>query len=237
MRELLSEDGAIFVSIDDNEVQHLRMLMDELFGEEKFIGEIVWRTRNTDNRVTTNLSIDHEAVLVYGGAENPSIAGRKIDRSDFQNPDNDPRGAWVTRSAHREGYWTRKTDLHYVIEGPKSGDRWEPDPSRGWITDEGGFKKLLADGKIWWPPDSKTGKPRKKGSLSETSERMPASSFWSDLKGQSGADELDQILSSRKFAFPKAVDFLKRVLRHMRLTRIHWCSIASQEAGRPRTLF
>src|SRR6059036_3794691 len=62
LRELLSDDGAIFVSIDNNEGHHLRVLMNEVFGEERFIGEIVWLTRNTDNRVKTNLSIDHEAV-------------------------------------------------------------------------------------------------------------------------------------------------------------------------------
>lgn len=212
LRELLTDDGAIFISIDDNEVHHLRALMDEVFGEERFIGEIVWRTRNTDNRVKTNLSIDHEAVLVYGGSEDPSIIGRKIDRSEFQNPDNDKRGPWVTDPLTGKATAEERPNLHYVIENPKTGERWKPDPSRGWITDKAGFKKLLIDKRIWWPPDAATGKPRKKRFLSETSERMPASSFWSDLKGQSGADELDQILGERLFAFPKSLAFLRRVL-------------------------
>lgn len=213
LRELLTDDGAIFVSIDDNEVHHLRALMDEVFGEERFIGEIVWRTRNTDNRVKTNLSTDHEAVLVYGGSsENPAIVGRKIDRSEFQNPDKDKRGPWVTDPLTGKATAAERPNLHYVIKNPATGDKWEPDPSRGWITDETGFKKLLADKRIWWPPDPATGKPRKKRFLSETSERMPASSFWADLKGQSGADELDQILGERLFAFPKSLDFMRRIL-------------------------
>ena len=66
LRELLSDDGLILVSIDDNEAHRLRTLMDEVFGEERFLGQIAWKTRNTDNRVKTNISTDHEYVIAYG---------------------------------------------------------------------------------------------------------------------------------------------------------------------------
>lgn len=211
LRELLTDDGIIFVSIDDNEQASLRLLMDEVFGLENFIGCIAWKTRNTDNRVKTMLSVDHEFVVAYSMNRAP-LRGRKIDRSSFENPDKDPNGPYVTDPLL--GYATAKErpNPHYVMEHPKSGVRFPPDPSRGWRIEKKSFLELVKQNRIWWPPDPKTGNPRKRRYLSETSERMPASSFWADIKGQSGADEVDQILGKRLFAFPKSVDFMDAVI-------------------------
>ena len=92
LRELLTDDGAVFVSIDDNEVHHLRALMDEVFGEENLIGELVWRSRNfSDVRPTSGLSTDHEYVLVYGRSPSARIRGKRRFEGKYSNPDNDPR--------------------------------------------------------------------------------------------------------------------------------------------------
>lgn len=210
LRDLLSDEGSIFISIDDNEFHRLRDVMDEIFGEEHFLGTFCWKTRNTDNRVKTKLSTDHEYVLVYSRGE--GLRGRVIDRSDFQNPDKDERGSYVTDPLTGKATADRRPNLHYNIVNKKTGDVFKPDPSRGWITDEDGFKALLKDNRIWWPASPDTGNPRKKRFLYETEERMPISSFWSDLKGQSGADEVDQILGERLFDFPKSLEFMTRVL-------------------------
>ncbi len=211
LKELLRDDGAIFVSIDDNEVQHLRMVMDEVFGSENFLTEIVWKTRNTDNRLKTMLSVDHEFVLVYSMGRSP-LRGRLIDRSDFSNPDNDPRGPYVTDPLTGKATAEERPNLHYVITNVGTGHEYPPDPARGWVTDEAGFAELVKGKLVWWPNDPRTGNPRKKRFISETSERMPASSFWPDVKGQSGADEVDQILGKRLFAFPKSLEFMMRIL-------------------------
>ena len=181
-KELLRDDGAIFVSIDDNEVNHLRLLMDEVLGPDNFITAIVWKTRNTDNRLKTMLSVDHEYVLVYSMNKSP-LRGRLIDRSDFSNPDNDPRGAYVTDPLTGKATADERPNLHFNIVNRTTGDVYKPDPARGWITDKAGISDLLKQDRIWWPPNPRTGKPRKKRFLSETSERMPASSFWPDIKG------------------------------------------------------
>jgi len=211
LRELLSEDGRIFISIDDNEMHHLRTMMDEVFGEDNRLGVIIWRTRNTDNRVKTNLSCDHEYVLVYA-RNHGSVRGRIIDRSDFQNPDNDPRGPYVTDPLTGKATADERPNLHFTITNRKTGDKYPPDPARGWITDPAGVADLIQENLVAWPPDPKTGKPRKKRFLSETSERMPISTFWADLKGQSGADEVDGILGERMFAFPKSIEFMERIV-------------------------
>lgn len=219
LRELLADDGIILVSIDDNEVHNLRAIMDELFGngpageaDSNFMGCVVWKTRNTDNRVKSRLSEDHEYVLVYRKTPAGAWFGRTIDRSDFSNPDNDPRGPYVTDPLTGKATAAARRNLHFVITNPETKDRYEPDPSRGWITDKAGVDEIIADKRMWWPPDPNTGKPRKKRYLSETQERMPESSFWADVRGQSGADEVDQILGSRLFDFPKLTAFVARLL-------------------------
>ncbi|MBE7467382.1 MAG: site-specific DNA-methyltransferase [Planctomycetes bacterium] len=212
LRELLHEDGVLFVSIDDNESHRLRCILDEVFGEECFLGEVCWKTRNTDNRVKTYISRDQEYVFVYARKPGGSLRGRIIDRTAFQNADNDKRGPYVTDPLTGKATRKERPNLHFKIINEKTGDVYDPDPSRGWITDSDGIESLKAQEKIWWPPNPKTGKPRKKRFLFETAERMPVSTFWSDLKGQSGADELDQIMGSRKFSFPKSLEVVSRIL-------------------------
>jgi site-specific DNA-methyltransferase (adenine-specific)/adenine-specific DNA-methyltransferase len=98
------------------------------------------------------------------------------------------------------------------MEQPGTSNVWKPEQAKGWITDEAGYRKLLADNRIWWPPNPKTGKPRKKRFLSEAAERMPASTFWPEFRGTSGAADLDDILTERSFAFPKPVALVQRVI-------------------------
>jgi adenine-specific DNA-methyltransferase len=93
LRDLLDQDGAIFVSINDEEVINLRILLDSIFGKQRFIGQFVWKSRqNKDNRTVTGASIDHEYVVAYGGA----IRGDTRKEEQYQNPDKDPRplGQW-----------------------------------------------------------------------------------------------------------------------------------------------
>ncbi|MFG0242000.1 MAG: site-specific DNA-methyltransferase [Phycisphaerales bacterium JB054] len=220
LRELLADDGIIMISIDDNEVQHLRSLMDEVFGdgppgdaESNYMGTVVWKTRNTDNRVKTRLSEDHEYVLVYRKSTTGVWAGRTIDRSDFTDTDDDnPDDPYVTDPLTGMATAAQRPNLHYQIVNPETGDKYDPDPSRGWRVEREIVESLIAANKVWWPPDPNTGKPRKKRYLSETEERMPESSFWSDIRGQSGADEVDQILGKRLFDFPKLTAFVERLL-------------------------
>ena len=215
LREFLAGNGVILISIDDTELGHLRLVLDEIFGKPNFIGAFVWNTRNTDNRVKTFLSPDHEYILVYGRSRGASILGRRIDRSDFKNPDDDPRGPYVTDPLTGKATAAERPNLHaYNMEQPGTNNVWKPDPAKGWITDEVGYKTLLKDSRIWWPPNPATGKPRKKRFLSETRERMPASSFWPEFRALSGAKEVGDILGERVFAFPKPLSVIQKVIDH-----------------------
>jgi adenine-specific DNA-methyltransferase len=210
LRELLSPSGVIAICIDSNEFHRLHAACDELFSEGSFVGTVVWRTRNTDNRVVSKLSEDHEYVLLFSNARR--VQGRVIDRSDFRNPDSDPRGPYVTDPLTGKAKADKRPNLHHTIANRLTGDVYPPDPDLGWITDAPGFEALLADERIVWPPDPKSGKPRKKRFLSETAERMPESTFWSDFKGVSGYDDLDRMFGERRFDFPKPIQVVERVL-------------------------
>jgi adenine-specific DNA-methyltransferase len=98
-RQLLREDGVIFISIDDHEVHNLRLVMNEVFGEENFVAQLIWKSRQfTDTRAVTNVSTDHEYMLVYAKRADFGFRGVERDESKFNNPDNDPRGPWMSRS-------------------------------------------------------------------------------------------------------------------------------------------
>ena len=196
--------------MDENEIGNLRLLMDEIFGRSSCLGTIVWNTRNTDNRVKTNFSHDHEYILVYGSGPASSLQGRVIDRSDFKNSD-DKRGPYVTDPLTGKATASERPNLHaYSMCQPGTTNVWEPDPAKGWITDKAGYLNLLNEDRIWWPPNPQSGKPRKKRFLSETSTRMPAGSFWAEFKTQSGAKELDDVLVKRLFSFPKPVSVIQK---------------------------
>jgi len=213
LRQFLTSDGVILVSIDEVELGVLKLMLDEIFGKTNALGTIVWNTRNTDNRIKTHLSPDHEYILVYGNSTAARIEGRVIDRSDFKNPDNDPRGPYVTDPLTGKAIAEARPNLHaYSMAQPGTNKVWEPDPAYGWITDETGYKKLLEENRIWWPTSPRSGKPRKKRFLSETKVRMPASSFWDEFKTFSGARDLDEILGDRVFAFPKPVPVIQRII-------------------------
>ncbi|MCP5545170.1 MAG: site-specific DNA-methyltransferase [Akkermansiaceae bacterium] len=215
LKRFLSDDGLILVCMDENEIGNVRLLMDEIFGRFNCLGTIVWNTRNTDNRVKTYFSHDHEYILIYGGGPGASLEGRVIDRGNFRNTDNDKRGPYVTDPLTGKATADERPNLHaYSMRQPGTRNVWDPDPAKGWITDEAGYEKLLAEKRIWWPPNPSSGKPRKKRFLYETSTRMPAGSFWAEFRSQSGAKELDDILGQRLFAFPKPTAVMQRIIDH-----------------------
>ena len=210
LSQLLSDTGTLVICIDDNEAHNLIGMTCEIFGEASFVGSVCWKTRNTDNRVKTNLSIDHEYALLF--TRGTSFQGRVIDRSAFANPDNDPRGPYVTDPVTGKATAIQRPNLHYVVTNPATGDQYPPDQAHGWVTDRAGFQALIDEKKIWWPPNPKTGKPRKKRFLSETKERMPESSFWTDIKYQAGAEIVDRILGTHIFDFPKPLDLVEKLI-------------------------
>jgi adenine-specific DNA-methyltransferase len=150
-RNLLTQDGVLFVSIDDNEVANLRELMDEVFGSENFVASVIWHKVHTLKNTARHFSEDHDYILVY--ARNAEVwAPNPLPRTEEQderytNPDDDPRGPWISgpiqaRNYYSKGLYPITTPSGRVIEGPPSGSYWRYSRQT--------FDELVADGRIWW---------------------------------------------------------------------------------------
>ncbi|HQI50209.1 MAG TPA: site-specific DNA-methyltransferase [bacterium] len=208
-RQLLSSDGVIFVSIDDNEVHNLRQLMDEVFGEENFIGVFVWKSRhNVDSRNKTGYSKDHEYVLAYGAG----IQGRFIDESKYSNPDNDPRGPWMSDNLVGLASIEKRPNLHYSLVNPETGINYGC-PPKGWRYNRETMNVLISEGKIIWPSNPE-GRPRRKKFISELQSHFTGlSSLLTEVPTTSvGTQEVRAIFNADIFDFPKPLDLIKSLI-------------------------
>lgn len=209
IRELLRPDGIVFVSIDDIEVARLRLLMDEVFGEEHFIAQLCWKSRqNKDNRNATGVSIDHEYVLCYG----EKLRGADRNLEQFTNPDNDPRGEWTSGNMVGLATEEARPNLHYDLVNPDTGITYKK-PNLGWRYDRARMRKLIEEGRILWPSDPK-GRPRQKVFLAELGQEFTG---YSSLVGQgiytrNGTAEVEEIFGERKFDFPKSSALIREFI-------------------------
>ena len=215
LKDLLAEDGVIFVSIDDNEQHHLRMLMDEIFGEENFIADFVWNsTKSITNPALVSVSHTHN--LAY--ANNIDII--KANRRDFklpalldgfENPDNDPRGPWKADPFEAGG--TRPNQM-YPIRNPNTGKVFYPSPGNCWKNDLDRFNLLMEDNRIVFGKTGK-GKPQRKRFLSEATERGLTPATWWDDAGTTtnGTRLLKTIFGNNTFENPKPHTLICKILQ------------------------
>lgn len=200
-KDLLSEDGVIFISIDDNEQANLKKVCDEIFGESNFIAQCVRKRRNSQANLSKNISPIHEYITVYAKRTGDLLnkVAANIDESAYKNPDNDPRGSYVTMPC------TNKGGTVYTVITPTGTE----------ITEEWRFKKetynaLLADNKLIFPRGGE-GKPRYKLFLAEKkAEGQLANTWLGDLSSnQEATREIKQLFGDNLvFDTPKPVGLL-----------------------------
>ena len=203
-RNLLRDDGVIFISIDDHELENLRRLCNEVFGEENFIGVVVWKARNfADARPMRGLSVDHEYLLAYGKTIDARITGKRRDEGKYANPDNDPRGPWTSCSLLGKATRDQRPNLHYDVTNPATGELFPCPTDTGWICRPETFQSKIEDGRILWPKKA-NGRPREKVFLAEL--RSGFLGFASVIDGiftSDGTEEMRAIFEGQIFAFPK----------------------------------
>jgi site-specific DNA-methyltransferase (adenine-specific)/adenine-specific DNA-methyltransferase len=125
LKQFLRPDGAIFISIDDNEVASLRLIMDEIFGITNHVATFVWKRRTTpDSRNQNGISPDHEYIIVYQVTNQFRVIGQSKDLEKYTNPDNDPRGTWMSDNLTGLANPQERPNLHYEIIHPKTGARY-----------------------------------------------------------------------------------------------------------------
>lgn len=213
-RNLLTENGIIFISIDDNEQANVKKICDEVFGEGNFVAQFIWQSRqNKDNRNITGVSIDHEYILCYSKqCGNRIFRGTERKTEQYKNPDNDSRGLWT--SANMVGLATidARPNLHYDLINPIDGVNYGC-PAKGWRYDRNTMNKLIAENRIIWPADP-SGRPRKKSFLNELSDNLPGFSSVINIGvfTNTATKEIKALLNGYWFDFPKPTEIIKQFI-------------------------
>lgn len=212
-RQLLQDDGLIFVSIDDHEVHNLRLVMNEIFGEENFVAQLIWKGRQfPDSRALTGVSTDHEYILIYARSNGAALRGVERDESKFSNPDNDPRGAWMSRSILGLATKEQRPNLHYEIVDPQTGVKYSPPENTGWRYSKQRMQELIDAGCILFPPEPK-GRPREKKFRSDlASEFTSFPSIIDDVFTAQGTAEIRDLFGFQAYDFPKPSELIRRLV-------------------------
>lgn len=231
-RDMLSNDGAIFISTDDNECHNLKLLCDDVFGEENFVSSLAWQSR-TSIQNDTDISVNHEYVLIY--ARRRRMENRRLkesnfdiwqkeksfvcqpiplDRSKFSNMDNDPRGDWKTSPFDAP---EERTNLSYGIENPTTHDIFYPADGRHWCTDEKTYKQLLLDNRIVFGQDG-TARPQLKVFYEEKKQFGSIDNTWfvgeDSGTATSATKEIQKLFDGKSyFETPKPTKLIRRILK------------------------
>jgi adenine-specific DNA-methyltransferase len=208
LKELLADEGVIFVSINSIEFHRLRAVCDEIFGESNYLGEFVWKSRqNKDNRNETGISDDHEFVLAYGA----NLDGELRSPADYKNPDDDPRGPWASGNMVGLASKEARPNLHYDLINSETGVN-HGCPRRGWRYEPSTMQRLMGDGRVLWPKKS-TGRPRQKVFITEMTARTNVSSVI-DLPvfTRTGSSVYRDIMGDDGFEFPKPPQLIQHFL-------------------------
>jgi site-specific DNA-methyltransferase (adenine-specific)/adenine-specific DNA-methyltransferase len=229
LRQFLRADGAIFVSIDDNEMPLLRLLMSEIFGEHNFIASIIWQKKQSPQSDAINLSDMHDYVVAYAlrakesrqdpkGWDRNLLPRGSIQDARFENPDNDPRGAWTSTDYTCNKNSSERPNLFYPIINPFTNKEIWPSSTRVWAYDPSAHKKNVEENRIWWGSNGK-GRPRIKKYISEVADGIVPSTWWTrEFAGdnQESRRELRAVFSdtsNNDFSTPKPTSLIQRILQ------------------------
>ena len=214
IRRLMSDDGSLWITIDDNEAHYLKVLCDEVFGRVNFVANVVWQKKYAPQNDAKWLSDSHDHILVYAKTKavwRPNLLGRTSEMDSlYKNPDNDPRGLWMSDNMSVKTY-SQATD--YPIATP-SGRIVNPPSSRCWAFSAEKLKQLISDNRIWFGAKG-DGVPRIKRFLSEVQSGVVSKTVWlRDEVGdnQDAKKEVKQFNEKSVFDTPKPERLLERIL-------------------------
>lgn len=217
-KKLLKDTGVIFVSIDDNEQANLKLLMDDVFGEASFVGEIIRKTKSMTNDAKTGLNYQHEFTLIYAKKIDYLVLhGEVKDNSNYKNPDNDPNGLWISDnpSARSGGI-----NSGFEIINPYTGTKDFPPTGRYWAFSESTFKKWVASGKVQFRKQVKDGQRgfivKKYLSELKSDHNLVNSLFGIDnlFMNQVATKELSSLMNGSFFDSPKPIGFIEKIIQY-----------------------
>jgi DNA modification methylase len=217
LKELLRDDGAVFISLDDNEISHLRMMMDEVFGESNFVATIIWQKIYSPKSSAEFFSENHDYIVLYAKQRDEwrrKLLPRTKEQDErYSNPDNDPRGPWKpsgldARNPYSKGRYPITCPSGRVIPGPPAGAYWRYSQQK--------LKELDQDHRIWWGADGNN-VPAIKRFLSEVKQGIVPQTIWRYEEvghTQDAKKEYVEILNAEEvFTTPKPVGLIKRIVQ------------------------
>ena len=214
LRELLSEDGSIWISIDDDECHYLKVICDEVFGRKNFVANCIWHKKHTRANDAKWFSDNHDHILCYAKNKDiwhPNLLPRSEDSSKgYSNPDNDPRGVWASNPCHVK---TPSESCMYPITTP-SGRIVMPPNGRSWMCSKERFQELIDDNRIWFGAKGDNA-PRHKKFLSEVKDGfVPVTIWFRDEVGdnQEAKQEVKAFNPTNVFSTPKPERLMQRIL-------------------------
>jgi adenine-specific DNA-methyltransferase len=214
---LLSHDGIIFVSVDDNEVHNLKMILNETFGEENFISQVVWQKMYTTKNDSSQISNSHEYILVFAKSIEESRIGllSRTEEMDerYSNPDKDPRGPWKPIPLYGKG---ERKNGRYAIKSPTGKVFW-PETNKHWLYIERDTLDLISDNRISFGKNNDS-QPNIKRFLTEVQQGLKPRSLWKhdEVGSNDSAKREMKLLFNNEavpFDFPKPVTLIKRILQ------------------------
>ncbi len=219
LREFLSEDGSIWVSIDDNEGHYLKVVMDEIFGRRNFVGNVIWQKKYAKQNDAFGFSNSHDHVHVYAKSA-VDFSPQKIPRTEqqlkgYKNPDDDPRGLWQSVVYTCAKTVDERPNLYYPIQHPKTGHDVWPARNRVWAFDRGATKENIRDARLWWGTNGELEKPRKKSFLNEVKTGIVPDTLWLRTEvgdNQDARREVRALSADADFSTPKPEALIQRIL-------------------------
>lgn len=217
-RQLLSEEGLIFVSIDDHEQANLQLLMNEIFGEENRVAIVSWEKRYTRSNNARMFTSVKDSIVVY--RKNSILDYLREDRTEksdsiYSNPDDDPRGSWTSVSYVNPATKEKRPNLVYAIENPITGKKVEH-PTHAWKYEKDQYQRHVGENRLYWGKDGGFKYPRLKKFLSEVSAGMVPVDLWHHQESgttDEGSKELEALIGKNIFDNPKPSRLIKRMAK------------------------
>jgi adenine-specific DNA-methyltransferase len=212
LHKLLEKNGVIFISIDDIELNFLKIICDEIFGSSSYLTSFVWRRRASSQLSQNNISVDHEYVIAYSKKES-KFHGIKKDYKSYSNPDNDPKGSWTLGDLTVGMTKSQRPNQFFDLEDPKTGIIYHPSPKRVWTYAPETMMEKINEGRVIFPKNGKSN-PMYKRYLNELKTDInPLSSWLSNEAYQIGLNSegtkiIQSFFEEKVFDYPKPVSLL-----------------------------
>ena len=213
-KNLLTDDGAIFISIDDTEQKNLKAVCDEVFGEDNFIGMFIWKRRVSSAMADNNVSIDQDYVLCYQKGELENLKGIEKNFDKYKNPDNDPRGSWILDNLTVGMNASMRPNQAYDLVDPETGNVFPFNPNRVWAFIPESMKKMINEGRIYFPKDPSQRPMQKRFRDELKSDHNPISTLLMDKVGLNteATRVIQDLMGGNIFEYSKPLSLLKTLI-------------------------